>query len=553
MPQFYHFGFDKAPNLEGSKALDRIKRSHKKAYDLEQADLRPLRFPNFISLRDIVSISGFDTVTLHGSESKDGGSTLTSLEEYSQFNGENYEFKHYITLNLFHDDTDPIKSLLTVGVEGLPECLIHSNYLTDDLLTYTMNELLTSVPVKVNDESVHLNTKFSWTALNNDIINSKIIFIEFHDLLTLYLFDKVVNSENIKVRLKQTARMACEKLAENIEITEIDSSKFNERLSQIEKHEALRKRGTQTVNGQGQVYMVDPKDLEDVPPDMLDLVKQNVINFRMRVLYLESQKKQQQMIRDKQLSKMKLRRMLPARNDRNEDESDEELQDDGIDDEEFKKQQETQAQTRAEKTFLMRIQQTRKRDEARLKSIEAFHKNIEHHAYETEYVVNARKRFLDSFVSGIKDASNKIDQNFSYYVNHSNYLAFRSKKKQDEERMDAIDRDEEAKERDATAEQDEFMASFTSKPVKISLRKKEEAPTLSEDQVDKVRRKAEEVLEEFLGVREESLVDFIVSFVSNNYHRGTDNEEYRAFVSELAETLDEDAETAVDQVYKCIT
>ncbi|KAG7840937.1 hypothetical protein KL942_001925 [Ogataea angusta] len=553
MPQFYHFGFDKAPNPVGSTALDKIQKPQRKALDLEHANLRPLKFPNFISLRDIVPISGFDTVTLHGNESKDGGSTLAHPEEFPQFNGENYEFKHYITLNLFHDDTDPIKSLLTVGVEGLPEYLIQSNYLTDDLLNYTVTELLTSVPVKVNDENVNINTKFSWTALNNDTIDSKIIFIEFHDLLTLYLFEKMVSSEDIKVRLKQTARMACEKLADSIEITEIDSSKFRERLSQIEKHETLRKKGPQTLNGQDEVYTVDSKDLEDVPPDMLDLVKQNVIDFRMRVRYLESQKKEQQMIRDKQLSKTKLRRMLPSRNDRNDDESDEEIQDDGIDDEEFKKQQETQAQSRAEKTFFMRIQQTRKRDEARLKSIEAFHKKIEHHAYETEYVVNARKRFLDSFVNGIKDAANKIDQNFSYYVNHSNYLAFRSKKKQDEERMDAIDRDEEAKERDATAEQEEFMASFTSKPVKISLRKKEEAPALTEDQVDKVRRKAEEVLEEFLGVREESLVDFIVSFVSNNYHRGTDHDEYRAFVSELAETLDEDAETAVDRVYKCIT
>ncbi|KAG7767739.1 hypothetical protein KL931_003552 [Ogataea haglerorum] len=553
MPQFYHFGFDKAPNPVGSKALEKIQRPQKKAYDLEHADLKPLKFPNFISLRDIVPISGFDTVSLHGSKSKEDGSELISPEEDSQFNSEDYEFKHYITLNLFHDDTDPMKSLLTVGVEGLPDYLLHSNYLTDDLLTYTVTELLTSVSVKVNHDNVHINTKFSWTALNNDTINSKIIFIEFHDLLTLYLFEKMVNSENIKVRLKQTARMACEKLADSIEITEIDSFKFNERLSQIEKHETLRKRGTQNINGQDQVYIVDSKDLEDVPPDMLDLVKQNLIDFRMRVLYLESQKKEQQMIRDKQLSKMKLRRMLPTSNDRTDDESDDEIQDDGIDDEEFKNQQETQAQIRAEKTFLMRIQQTRKRDEARLKSIEAFHKNIEHHAYETEYVVSARKRFLDSFVSGIKDASNKIDQNFSYYVNHSNYLAFRSKRKQEEERMDAIDRDEEAKERDATAEQEEFMASFTKKSVKISLRKKGEAPALSEEQVEKVRRKAEEVLEEFLGVREESLVDFIVSFVSNNYYRGKDNDEYRAFVSELAETLDEDAETAVDQVYKCIT
>ncbi|KAH3668924.1 hypothetical protein OGAPHI_002679 [Ogataea philodendri] len=558
MSMHYHFGFDRLPALKGSGVLENVQKPGKKVLESEFPELKSLRFPNFISLQDIVPVSGFDTVNLHGTEAEENtnGYTHHSGAHFGLEDEENYEFKHFISMNLFHDETDPTKNALTVVLEGLSSDITRSDSLIDQLLSYTMNDIVGKVSVKVEGIDVKINTKFSWTALVHELVEPKMVFIEFSDLLALDLFQRLLEEGSLKLRMKSVTKQACQKLEEKVEIGSISKELFLEKLRQVEHTGANLRSGKSHKNGSSEEYVVDSKEMEDIPSDMLNLVKQNVVDFRMRVLRLETQKKEQQILRGKQNSKTKLRRMyFPGQGDRMDedgDEDEEDLEGDGVDDLEFKKQQEAQAHARAEKTYLMRVQQTRARDDARHKRVDQFNKTIEHHAYETEYVAAARKRFLDSFVTGIKDNSNKIDLNFSYYINHSNYLAFRSKKKSDEERLDAQDREEDAAERDLNAEQNEFMASFGDKPVKITLKKDEDA-ALSPELVGKLREAAEEVLEEFLGVKEESLVEFMVSFVSKNRIADKTNAEYSAFVSELAETLDEDAQAAVDRLYAALT
>ncbi|GMF80595.1 unnamed protein product [[Candida] boidinii] len=215
-------------------------------------------------------------------------------------------------------------------------------------------------------------------------------------------------------------------------------------------------------------------------------------------------------------------------------------------------------------------------------------------------VPEKREKFLNNFVNNIRDINNTIDSNISYYKNHKNYLSYRNKVKLEEERLDDLDRDAEAKETNAGQKTNDFISKFVrgksaSTGVKIVLKKQakkdtesEEDMVVQEQEIEKEEEdntaegesgkeeeeiKAQQETQEsdseanvvernlgafetkvsaivtgYLGFEEDSLVEFIIDFIKGKQKKD-DSEAFKNFVEELSETLDEDAAKAVDDIY----
>ncbi|VEU21960.1 DEKNAAC102961 [Brettanomyces naardenensis] len=579
--------------------------------------LRALHFDSFVSLNDILTSSKTGLPLAHVNrngeldseqqEHSEGRETLMDVDDDIHLPDIP---THFVPLRAFEDDDDKsgsgsVSRALVVAVQNLPKWLLNSVQLLDSLLQYVIAELGTKCSVVLKDkpaEKVEIDPEFKWTYLDDDYVaESKIVFVQFDDILALHLFKRSVNGlevasdtdtkASIKVTSKGVIGLALTRLAEAVSVdTAGDSSSLlTERITKLQRYAENRfKLGNhKPVDAEeySNQYRVDPADIADIPVDMVQTVKEGIVDFRLHAIKVENEEREKRQLEDKRKTRVKLRRLFQDVNqnsgetgsERSKDDAEEEMEDiqvDGTDkrgevgDKELEKLQEERIKDRTNVFYGERLEGVRRKDAYRSKLSGKFSTSIKHDVYLKETIPTARKRFMSTFVNGIQDTNNKIDENFNYYVRHNKYLQYRSKSKLEEERKDAFDRDDEGKELDVAEETSTFLASFDTakeKPVRISIKKKSKSQVSSarrtrsssdifsrEEVLSKIRSNVESTVEEYLGVKEKSLVEFIMDFLQKNYSKGAASSEYREFVSELSETLEEDAPAAAEKLYGII-
>ncbi|OWB70373.1 hypothetical protein B5S31_g50 [[Candida] boidinii] len=576
--------------------------------------------------------------------------------------------KHFINIKGVHVTNNNIEKHLTICLYDLPNFLTKSELNMETFLVYLMNQIK-NISIKDNDGNVisnNLNMNFKWSLLSNDYVENKPFYIMFEDILTLFMFKRmfeyiycdewvdsdpnnVAASKNVpdasssstikskfKIVLAPLTTKLIEKLVEklpslnstfesettkefledfknnfiNFKVKELNNLSTLEDQSRISKLDILAKKYSKEN--------IDPKELIDIPSDMIETVKENIINFRLQVINLEKKNRNEQILNDKKNSRMKLKRLFTdlkedskikpdtkmGNNNHNEDDDDDddETEDitnggDDITDEEYERLQEVRRNKQIEQAYSIREKEVIKRDQARINEYNNFEKFIKHEVYINKIIPEKREKILNNFVNNVKDINNTIDSNISYYKNHKNYLSFRNKVKLEEERLDDLDRAEEAKEASAGQKTNDFISMFdkgksTSTGVKIILKKQakkeaeseevieeqepeienkeenstaegesegepeqtkeqpdtQESDNIVERNLDAVQTKVSAIINKYLGFEEDSLVEFIVDFIKGKQEKD-DSEAFNNFVEELSETLDEDATKAVDDIY----
>lgn len=134
-----------------------------------------------------------------------------------------------------------------------------------------------------------------------------------------------------------------------------------------------------------------------------------------------------------------------------------------------------------------------------------------------------------------------------YYNNHSEYLRIRNIQRSAEEEKDKADEEEEA-------QQQRELPTAPSVPTQAKTHEVDTSGVdgiviskLSSEVQTKIHDRIGELIEEYLGIKEDVLIDFINDFILENNLSKKDT-----LIAELQETLDEDSNNVVNSLYECI-
>ncbi|CDK27963.1 unnamed protein product [Kuraishia capsulata CBS 1993] len=610
---YYH------PLPNSSNSLNRVSKlplrkiPQRTDYLLSSSALEALQFKNFQKLSNAFSgdsdLNDSSEQITNGTEEahdKDGDVNMDGQNEEDNDLHLNKETIHFVNVSDFEFQSKKEK-LLTISLENIPSSLIRSELLIEAWLDHT----LTVEIAKLKPEAVEkLNLGYRWTFVENEYIELRCIFLEFADILTLKLIESALEGwaigkdddkeavAKLKVVLQPGTRSLLEKLeaivptdgvehAESIADIHQSLTAHVARLIKVSRNElkphAIATIGKlQDLEEQYTNYQIDPKELVDIAPDLLESAERDILDFRLSVLRVEKQKREKQLLSDKRKSRQRVKKLFQdiqrsrSNMDVDQDVSEEEAEDEEletVDDYQYELDAKKQREQRQQRLYQNRLDAVKTRDLTRHKNLLQFENTTEHGRYEGTVVPEKRAQFLKDFVENVVDGKNKIDENLeSYYVKHVNYVNFRLSVKAQEGKQDDEDREEERKMLESQSEATDFISTFgeaneaseTKEKVKLVLKKKdkeeEEEPKDQPSQshlpspiIPKVESKIAAVVEELLGMPEDSLVEFILNYVTRHYYSGKTSPEFAAFLKELEETLDEDASVAMDSIFETVS
>ncbi|ODV98053.1 hypothetical protein PACTADRAFT_31465 [Pachysolen tannophilus NRRL Y-2460] len=546
------------------------------------------------------SVLKFSNGNVNGSDHKDTGVDVNvdiDVDEQKNHNNDgdkmdvDQECHHFVDIVTFHSKLDVLGQLLTCVLTKLPN-FGGSMFNIESYLNIIMDFF------KID--------KYSWSTVSEFDLGeseSNPIFLRFEkviDLLKIYQFFQHDDDHDLKDKLhleSNSLEMLNDYKKEHqleIQDSEVYSSlkqKLENFAISIPKVSAsITTEFGLSIDGKDSVasdllnYKIDQKELVDVPKPLVEEVKKNIIDFRLKVFKDEKAKREKELVADKKKSRLKLKKLFAdiskANNTKNDSKSfddyeddDDELmaegydEDDELNDEEYEKLRKAKEEDLIEQKFLNREKLLKQKENKRLAYIEKTTREIINY---DQLISTQREKFLKEFVNGLTQ-SNKIDNNLTkFYLNHQNYLKFRSDVKSNEERLDDIDRKEEEQEMFAKAQANEFLSSFNpgnengeekkAQPVKLVINKnKEQKEEVQQEKQEKAEKsllknntkliseleaKIESLTMEYLGVKEPQLIQFILNFVVENYPGSKEG-----LVKELYETLDEDSEIVADQLW----
>lgn len=253
------------------------------------------------------------------------------------------------------------------------------------------------------------------------------------------------------------------------------------------------------------LYKVEPNDLVAVPREMREKIVRDIILFRFRLLTLERENRRKEDERERLLAKARVRQLFQGLTQSAEVEEETEGPMSHLNDEQYEKHLATIEKDALESAFqaeLRAVKQTETGEKAKL--VRQLKLALE---YERSLVENKAEHMDDTRRSA-----------------EMRYTQQRAEFKQREEAADQMDIDDEA--------------SDAVEPQEIRIRLRSEGDS-------GLKQKVAELVEEYLGVAEEVLIDFIY----NHIEQGGAKED---LVAELRETLDEDSEAVAGQLYEYI-
>lgn len=431
------------------------------------------------------------------------------------------------------------------------------------------------------------NCKFVWSYFEYEFIENQSIFVKFttiDDSRTFYKrfhekLPQILQNNNIRIILDSTIENYFETnndnhtndnngddndhTTDNNENGEDDNFLIPE--STISSIKLLlntkRVEGSKTVEDSTEVsqyyrnYKVDSAELVDVPNNMKESIVKDIIKFRSSVLILEQQNRKKELERERQNTKLRLKKFTEdikeandemIINDTNEYDRVKSIdQFEDLNDQEYEKYLADKANEENEYKYQEKLIEMKK---AELNEKQYLTKKLNSlKDYESNLLDNKIK-----YIDDLRDLN--IDQKNSslpsilhlHLKNYSQYLKLRSQKRSLEEILDAKDEKEELEEtKRKQPEPIKANLKVTSKPKLVIP--VVDIKELLVDQTDKLNKKIEQLVEEYLGVKDEYLVDTIKEHLKDNNLSARD-----MLIAELTEILDDDAVNLVDDLHSYI-
>lgn len=498
IPQYYRpYYYQKSDELEKvvsplKNKNDSIEKIEKKIIDFYNSSevLSNLKYRDTNSLYDTLLRNGIELEPLYKSDyeknSKLNDNEYMDIDDDSndinindKENGvvpinPNAEIHNFIPLHEIKEGVE-----LLIGISNIPSDILNYSSLIENLIDYIVKLIKEHIPYckrKINNEEVSILSGYKWSFMGfkSSSIGTQTIYIRFDDAMMMYLFKKIIDSLNTsdaKIENKDIEKI---KTVGDIKLEKIIFSKLtdlfilendnleNHRENIIRHIDELMKIGHNfslknaprddyltRFKRLAETYRIDPKDLTDVPSDMLDTVKQNILDFRLHVLTDLENKQKERMLQDKLEAQKQLGNAY-LENKKSELKRNDELAYDKshnkMSDIEFESMVQNKEKITIEKRYFIRLNQYKKREEIRLRNYKKFQMVTKHESYINKVIPANRDKFLENFVFNVKDEKNKIDLNFNYYTKHANYIQYRDKMKISEEKRDKLDEEEELKE-----------------------------------------------------------------------------------------------------------
>lgn len=503
--------------------------------------------------------------------------------------------KHLVyqkSVSLVHGDSNIDANVITTEVNE-PRFFVH----IDKLYPQNLQDQLCIVIIQnfPNIERLAIETilkkltncKFVWSYFEYEFIENQSIFVKFttiDDSRTFYKrfhekLPQILQNSNIRIILDSTIENYFETnndnhtndnngddndhTTDNNENGEDDNFLIPE--STISSIKLLlntkRVEGSKTVEDSTEVsqyyrnYKVDSAELVDVPNNMKESIVKDIIKFRSSVLILEQQNRKKELERERQNTKLRLKKFTEdikeandemIINDTNEYDRVKSIdQFEDLNDQEYEKYLADKANEENEYKYQEKLIEMKK---AELNEKQYLTKKLNSlKDYESNLLDNKIK-----YIDDLRDLN--IDQKNSslpsilhlHLKNYSQYLKLRSQKRSLEEILDAKDEKEELEEtKRKQPEPIKANLKVTSKPklvIPVVVIKE-----LLVDQTDKLNKKIEQLVEEYLGVKDEYLVDTIKEHLKDNNLSARD-----MLIAELTEILDDDAVNLVDDLHSYI-
>ncbi|KAM9899621.1 hypothetical protein OXX79_005631 [Metschnikowia pulcherrima] len=324
-------------------------------------------------------------------------------------------------------------------------------------------------------------------------------------------------------------------------------------------------------------YKVENSELVEVPKELKEVIVRDIIKFRAKVLTIEREARKKEIEKERRKAKLRLTSIFEgirasgvnAENEMQTDDKDTAETTNSLDhlsDEEYEKHLAAEAKAQLEAQFVAQHKEMRKLEQnEKAALLEKLHTV---RGYEQALVEN-KLALMDEYKAvqdhGVQEPVIMHDSGFTsvgakmklYYNNHGEYIRIRSHERSKEEALDDADRTEEFKSLDQPKDAPIFAATISNTKQASKILKQEQSnpssivnvvvSTFSEGELAAVKEKIGSLIEEFLGIREDLLIEFIYEFVLEN---NLDSRE--DLIAELQETLDEDSTTVVEQLHEYI-
>lgn len=326
----------------------------------------------------------------------------------------------------------------------------------------------------------------------------------------------------------------------------------------------LGKTGTEDLDQVMQyyrTYKVEDSELVEVPKDMKETIVKDIINFRSKMLQIERDRRKKEMEQERRKAKARLTKMFVGLREavgvadgaHDLEMEDVEEKDDPLDsllEEEYAKhiaEEEEKAAAAEYKTKLEEMERLEKNEKQSLLNQLVLLQN-----YESNLIDN-KATYMDDIKSfeelDIPKANASLSSKLQlYYSNHLEYVRLRNLERSREEEMDKADEEEELQ----SASSVHSFVLPAKKPQQVETSKSDVleivVSRLSDDKLESIKSKISDLVEEYLGIKENLLIDFIFEFVKDN-----NLSKRQELIDELVETLDDDSTTVVDLLYEHIT
>lgn len=466
------------------------------------------------------------------------------------------------------DENDDPKLLIeidTIQPENLQQQLstiVLNNF--PNLKSNVVELVLLSMVNVTADKSSHRT--FHWSQINYEFTDLKVILIKFdkvedskwfvetyNQISTLLPKVEMIYSHFIHDKLAEVPSHPStniEALKNRLKLTLYASKNFAKpKLQGLEELDQVMKSYSD--------YKVDYNDLVDVPNEMKDGIIKDIYKFRCRMLLIEKENRQKRIEHERLVTKNKLNELfqgiekteeekkLKEKQSSHEVTEQEEVvvvpdQQDHLNDEEYEKMTREQEGNKYDQEYQAQLEKFSRLHSSEKSKLENKLKKL----------LNYEANLIENKLTHVEKLRNyeKLEITTMYTYRYNDYLKQRNAKRTLESKLDAEDAAAEEKEQKETESKHQHDSAQAKKQkLQASATLKLDLPaieSLSEDIKKQIYEKINSLVEEYLGIPDDFLIDVIKQHIEVNGF-----EENSALVHDLVEVLDEDAKNLVNDLY----
>ncbi|KAI5959542.1 SNU71 [Candida theae] len=438
-----------------------------------------------------------------------------------------------------------------------------------NLKNNVVEQVLTSMINLSVDKSTDLHRSFHWSQINFEFTDSKVILIKFdkvedskwfietyNRIDTLLPKVEMIYSHLVQDRLAEVPSHPSttpESLKTKLKLILCSSKNYAKpKLSGLEELDQVMKSYSD--------YKVDYNDLVDVPNEMKDGIIKDIFKFRSKMLLIEKENRQKQIEQERLETKSKLNKLFRGIERTEEEKKVQERQqssNEGVAKEEVVVIPDQYEHLNDEEyTKMIREKETEKHNQEYQTRLTNFAKRTsEKSKLESmlEKLHNYEVNLIDNKSSSIDKLRNyeKLDITTMYTYRYNDYLKQRNAKRSLENKLDDEDAAAEEKEHEeevASIEPD--IPPVKKQKVQTNTKSRLDLPdveSMSEEVKSSIHEKISNLVEEYLGVQDEFLIDVIKQHIEASGFKGK-----AALVQDIFEVLDEDAENLVNDLYQYV-